>query len=86
MDKLKLLENKIRELDSNLRMGNVHQFTIDYLETLSEDINLQRTGENGVEDETYLNATEYHLENVLEIMRPDTEDYLIIQSVLSVLK
>ena len=86
MDKLKLLENKIRELDSNLRMGNAHQFTIDYLETLSEEIELQRTGENGVEDETYLNATEYNLENVLEIMRPDTEDYLIILSVLSVLK
>ena len=86
MDKLKLLENKIRELDSNLRMGNAHQFTIDYLETLSEEIELQRTGENGVEDETYLNATEYNLENVLEIMRSDTEDYLIIQSVLSVLK
>ena len=86
MDKLKLLENKIRELDSNLRMGNAHQFTIDYLETLSEEIELQRTGENGVENETYLNATEYNLENVLEIMRPDTEDYLIIQSVLSVLK
>ena len=86
MDKLKLLENKIRELDSNLRMGNAHQFTIAYLETLSEEIELQRTGENGVEDETYLNATEYNLENVLEIMRPDTEDYLIIQSVLSVLK
>lgn len=86
MDKLKLLKNKIRELDSNLRVGNAHQFTIDYLETLSEEIELQRTGENGVEDETYLNATEYNLENVLEIMRPDTEDYLIIQSVLSVLK
>ena len=86
MDNLKRLENKIRELDSNLRMGNAHQFTIDYLETLSEEIELQRTGENGVEDETYLNATEYNLENVLEIMRPDTEDYLIIQSVLCVLK
>ncbi len=86
MKTIKELREKVDGLNDRLLSKNIHQYTIDIVEALYEDLIPQECGEGAVSNSIFFGAKSYEICNLLEIVDKETEDYLFLEDLLEVIE
>ena len=86
MKEIKEIREEIEGLQDSLHSNGVHQFTIDWVELFIENLLEQETRESRLSDETVLGSMAYRLDTLLEIAKADTEDYLILKRLQTIIE
>lgn len=85
MKAIKEIRKEVEQLKNQLFSKGIHQFTIDWVEKYEEELMEQESGEALVNDETLLGSMAYRIDNLIEIAKTDTEDYLIYQQLQAII-
>lgn len=85
---MKILEirKEVENLHSKLKSTGIHQYTIDLVENVTEELLEQETGESSVDDSTLLGSLAYRIETLIEVARAETEDYLIYRQLQTIIE
>lgn len=86
MKEIKEIRKQIEEVHSNLGGSGVHQYTIDLVEEIHDELMTQEADEISLTDETCLGSIAYKIDNLLEIAKEDTEDYLIYKQLQTIIE
>ncbi len=84
--KISEIRKAVESLHSKLDSTGIHQYTIDFVENVIEELMEQETGESHVNDDTLLGALAYRIDTLIEVANAETEDYLIYQQLQSVIE
>ena len=80
------IRKKVEELHDRLHSDRIHQYTIDVMENLYEELIPQESGEGSVDNSTFFGEKSYEICTLLEIVDRETEDYLFLEELLKVIE
>lgn len=84
---MKAIKEIRKEVEAvNLHSKGIHQFTIDLVELIDDELMILETGETNLSYETFLGSIAYKIDTVLEIAREDSEDYLIYKRLQEIIE
>ena len=86
MKVIKEIREEVEQLSHQLLSKGIHQFTIDWVEKYEQELLNQECGDGLVNDETLLGSLAYRIDCLIEIAKPDTEDYLIYQKLQTIIE
>lgn len=86
MKAIKEIRQQVEALHDDLFSVGIHQFTIDWLEKYIEELMEQEAGDLRVDDATALGSLAYRIDTLLEIAKEDTEDYLILKRLQTIIE
>ena len=84
--KISEIRKEVESLHSKLKSTGIHQYTIDLVENVTEELLEQETGESSVDDATLIGSLAYRIETLIEVARAETEDYLIYRQLQTIIE
>ena len=86
MTTIKEIRKKVDDLKKRLLGQGIHQYTIDIVENLYEELIPQECGEGTVTNSVFFSAKSYEICNLLEIIDRETEDRIFLEKLLEIIE